>query len=96
MQLAARFASIAACVDERRPEAATLELLAQTAAACAEAARVESSPATKQLLANVETAVSAWHQVWPRLGAQGEFRLAVAREARLWSKRLSELAQAPS
>ena len=96
MQLAARFASIAACAGARYPAAAMLETLTQTAAACADAASAEQSPETKQLLTNLQTAVTTWHQVWPRLGAQREFRLAVAREAKLWSKRLSEAEHAAS
>ena len=96
MPLADRFSSIVACAESHRPDAAMLETLAQTAAACADAASAEQSPEAKQLLINLQTAVTTWQQVWPRLGAQREFRLAVAREAKLWSKRLSETVRTAS
>jgi hypothetical protein len=52
---------------------------------------VAHSQERRALLAHVQTAAQTWREVWPRLGGQREFRHAVAREARLWSKRLLEL-----
>ena len=36
-------------------------------------------------------AVSTWSDVWPRLGTQQEFRIAVSREARAWAQRFSTM-----
>lgn len=89
-QLADYFTSIVSGIEARESDAALLQTLAQTAAACEEAAAAQRTPQTRQLLTNLQTALQTWQQVWSRLGAQQEFRLAMAREARLWSKRLSD------
>ena len=62
----------------------------ETRALCEQAAGRAGSGALNALLANVSTALRTWQDVWPRLGTQRDFRVAVAREARLWAKRLSE------
>jgi hypothetical protein len=89
-KVAAHFAAIASCVQERQPDRTLTALLAQTQLLCAEAAERERSADLKRLLTNVGAALQTWQQVWPRLGTRDEFRLAVAREARLWSKRFSD------
>ena len=61
----------------------------RTGRLCAQLA-VQEQAEVKQLLTNVQQALQTWQEVWPRLGTSGEFRAAVAREARQWSKRFSE------
>ena len=88
-EVAARFTSLAASVEESRADATLMERMRITQAWCERAAAAERSASRRQLLTNVQQPLATWQQVWPRLGAQGEFRVAVAREARLWSKRFS-------
>jgi len=45
------------------------------------------------LLPKLRTTFQAWREVWPRMGSRREFRQAVAREAGLWSRRLTALAK---
>ena len=82
--------AIAACVEERKPQAALMGRFEETRALCEQAAARVGSGELNALLANVSTALRTWQDVWPRLGTQRDFRVAVAREARLWAKRLSE------
>ena len=89
-QVVAGCSAIAACVEERRPEAVLRERFEETRARCEQAAAGERAEDAQRLLTNVKTALETWQRVWPRLGHDREFRLAVAREARLWAKRLSE------
>ena len=87
-------AVIASRIEERGPQAALMEAFARAQALCEASAAREPSSETGRLLANVTMAVQTWQQVWPRLGSQDEFRLAVCREARLWAKRLRALRSA--
>ena len=87
-QAAARLAAIASGIEAQRPDDTLRDLLEQACSSCERAAAGERSRELASLLAQVQTAARTWGDVWPRLGRQREFRLAVAREARLWSKRL--------
>ena len=89
-RIADRFAQIAIVINERKPEAALSAMLEETHTLC-QGAAAEGSGDIASLLSNLTKALETWRQVWPRLGAQQEFRLAVAREATLWSKRLHAL-----
>ena len=91
-RIAANFSQIASCVSERKPDAALTAILEETEAFC-EWTAAAGSAKTQSLLLNVKTALGTWRQVWPRLGAQREFRLAVAREADLWSRRLQAMGE---
>ena len=91
-QLAERFGAIATCVDGRRGDAAVSTAI-EEAAACCQAATEGRGDEVRALLTNLTTALQTWREVWPRMGKQSEFRLAVAREAGLWSKRLQEHAR---
>lgn len=95
-RIAEGFAAIATSIEEERPAASLMEVLAQTQALCEEAIAHESRADAKALTGNVQLAVRTWQQVWPRLGAQGPFRQAVIREARMWSKRFLEGAHRPT
>ena len=94
--LLATLVEIASCIQERRPEAALAELLVRAQGLCEQAA-VErlSGEVGARLLADVKPALQTWQQVWVRLGCDPEFRMAVAREAHLWAKRLADLAGLP-
>ena len=91
--IAASFARIASCIHEDQPDSVLRAACEETETLCT-AAAPESPGEVGPLLINVTTALQTWRQVWPRLGQQREFRLAVAREAALWSKRLQEFAAA--
>ena len=88
-ELAGRFAAIAVCIEGGEPSERLLTLLREAQAACEQAADAAPQGELKDWLVNLRAATETWQQVWPRLGAQRDFRLAVAREARLWSKRFS-------
>ena len=95
-QLMTSLVALAAAIQERRPAAAITELLTGIIASCEQAAEESSNGAVKQrLLADVKPALETWQRVWPRLGTDQDFSLAVAREARLWSGRLGELSGTP-
>ncbi len=85
--IAANLAQLASLITARRPEAALLLNLREAQVLCEGAASVQSGE-PKTLLLNLQTVLGTWQQVWPRLGGQYEFRLAVVREAELWSRRL--------
>ena len=87
-RVAERFAAIASGVEAHQQNAALMRLFSEAAAACQRAVG-EASGDTRRLLTNVATALDTWRQVWPRLGAQTEFRAAVAREAGFWAKRFA-------
>ena len=78
-------------MKEREPETVLTAMLEETRSLC-EWAVSESSGELQSLLTNLQQPLTTWQQVWPRLGAQEEFRLAVAREADLWSRRLDAMA----
>lgn len=80
---------VAGDIEAGRSEAALCQHLQRAHTLCGAAAAGERDAARRELLAHLQTALSTWQQVWPRLGGQQPFRLAVAREARLWAKRLA-------
>ena len=86
--VAEHIARVAEQVDAGAGDAEVQELLAAARTRCAQEA-AGAAPGQRRLLANVQTALATWAEVWPRLGRQREFRAAVAREARLWSTRLA-------
>jgi len=90
-RLAAAFGRIASSIEERQPEGAVGKALHTTQVLCTAAASGAPSTEIKALLTNVQRALETWRTVWPRLGGQREFRQAVAREANLWARKLSEL-----
>ena len=92
VRVAERFADIASCVNEQRGDAAVKTAI-EEAAACCQAATEGRGDEVRALLTNLTTALQTWREVWPRIGKQPGFRLAVAREAGLWSKRLQEHAR---
>ena len=91
--VADHFAAIAERVERRQADDGVPQLFAQTRTLC-ERTAATSSAEMQRALSQVQQALETWATVWPRLGAQPEFRLAVAREARLWSKRFAQ-ANAP-
>ena len=93
-QIAANFATMATLLEEQRPATLLTEIFVRTQALCEGAVAQESRANAKTLADNVQSALRTWQQVWPRLGSQPPFRQAVAREARLWSKKFLELAKA--
>ncbi len=88
---AAGIEEIASAIDGRRPDAVLIELLGAANALCERAAATQTAEG-KVALTTLATALQTWQQVWPRLGREQDFRLAVAREARLWAKRLGAFA----
>ncbi len=87
------FAAIAERIEHGQSDDGVPQLFAQTLTLC-ERTAATSSAETQRALSQVRQALKTWTTVWPRLGSQPEFRLAVAREARLWSKRFAQ-ADAP-
>ena len=92
-QVPAQLAALASGIEARQPNPTIMGLIEQAQASCQAAAETTRADVLKQILAQVETATQTWQQVWPRLGGDREFCLAVAREARLWAKRLAEHAK---
>lgn len=82
------FDRVADAVQGARPDAELFARLEEARRACEEAAARAESSERRQMLINVQSALRTWREVWPRLGAQQPFRLAVIREARLWAKRI--------
>lgn len=95
-QIAANFATMATLIEEQKPSVLLTEVFVRTQALCEGAVAQESRAEAKTLADNVQSALRTWQQVWPRLGSESTFRQAVAREARLWSKRFLELAHRAS
>ena len=87
--LAEQLLALASAIDARRPDADIAALLQQVSRLCERASAAERSAAVRETLTRVQRATQAWQQVWHRLSEDREFRLAVAREARLWSRRLA-------
>ena len=46
----------------------------------------------QEVMADIQPRLSMWSLIWPRLGAQPQFRNAVARESLAWSHKLLKLA----
>lgn len=90
--LEAQFQRIADAVEQRQSDSLVIEALTTTHALCVTAAAHAQTAQARTVLTNVQTALETWRTVWPRLGAQKEFRQAVAREAALWSRKLQALA----
>ena len=91
-EVAAHFAGIASGIEAATAQADVMALMEDAERFCSQATLSQSGE-LKELLSNLVTALHTWQAVWPRLGKQQEFRLAVAREARQWSARIGELAQ---
>ena len=91
-QASAHLNALADGIESRQPDATILRALGQAHACCRDGQAAVRAGAATQYLRQAATAADAWQQVWSRLGADREFRLAVAREARLWAKRLAEQA----
>lgn len=94
-RVSALFETLAAVIEARKSDETVHSALAALKAVCAQTVAQELPRASKDLVSNISTAIQTWEQVWPRLGGQPEFRLAVAREARMWAKRFQELGQRP-
>jgi len=92
-RIASNFSRISSEIHERRPAEAVTDLLKETEAFCDWAAPEERAAELKALLPQLKTALETWRTVWPRMEQREEFRLAVAREAALWAKRLTALAE---
>ncbi len=88
--VAEQFMAIAESIEARQPDEVLLKLFQEAQLICRLAAGHERLAEPQRLLTNVQTALATWQDVWPRLGSRPEFRLAVVREARLWSKRFAE------
>ena len=95
-QLMADLVTLATTIQQHRQESAIVELLTRTIASCDRAAAEASEALQQRLVTDVKPALETWQRVWPRLGTDQDFSLAVAREARLWSGRLAELAGSPA
>lgn len=89
--IAEQFVEVADLVEKHATPQAIEKLLARLRTDCESAAAGAGSKAAKETLAHVQQALDTWKSVWPRLGAQKEFRAAVVREARAWSNRLKDL-----
>jgi len=50
----------------------------------------QQTGATQTLLEDLAHRLEVWQQVWPRLSKDGGFRIAVARESRLWAQKLAQ------
>lgn len=86
--VAAQFDAISAAAEARQPQRQLVALLEQAMTLCRHTDGLNGQEAQRRLLAHLTTVLQTWRDVWPRLGTQREFRLAVAREARLWAQRL--------
>ena len=84
-----QFIEISEQIEKRKTLQAVEKQLAQLRQDCAIAAAQATSEEARESFVQVQQALETWHRVWPKLGTQPEFRLAVAREARLWSNRLA-------
>ena len=89
-KLTERLAVLAAFIQDPGTEAAVTEALGHARTACREVTGAALSGRQQQLLSTVSQALETWEHAWPRLGADREFRHAVAREAQLWSTRLCQ------
>ena len=89
-RLEAQFQRIADAIEQRQSDRLVTEAVQAAQALCAETAAHASDAAARTLFTNVQTALETWQAVWPRLGAQKEFRHAVAREAALWARKLGQ------
>ncbi len=86
--LAQQFSVVAACIQERRRDADVTDAIDRAASLAQELSRTVKADRAQALSSNLKTALETWRTVWPRMGKRQEFRLAVAREAALWARRL--------
>jgi len=93
VRVAESFAHLAAGLAGREPDADLLERFQRTESLCKRAVAENAPAELNSLLPKLQAALQTWQEVWPRLGTQREFRQAVAREADLWSRRLTALAK---
>lgn len=84
--LSEQFAALALAVDG--PGNAVPAALTATRELCQWIAPHQPA-STRTLLEDLAHRAEVWQDVWPRLGKDGSFRAAVAREARLWSAKLT-------
>lgn len=84
--VSACFAAIAERIERGQDGESLFDLFKETQKRCAEKAASGSSE-KQESFTQVQQALETWKTVWPKLGSQREFRLAVAREARLWARR---------
>lgn len=91
-KLEAQFQRIADAVEQQESDRVVTEALTAAHALCVTAAAHAPTAQARTVLTNVQTALETWQTVWPRLGAQQEFRQAVAREAHFWARKLGGLA----
>ena len=90
-EVAARFAEIASSIEAGNTDASIMALMEEGERLCGHT--VPGPDEAKELLPRLVTMLQTWRTVWQRLGRQHDFRLAVVREARLWSARIAELGQ---
>ena len=96
-QLITDLVNLSTAIQQHQPVTVITELLTGTITSCDRAAAEASGgPVQQRLVTDVKPALETWQRVWPRLGTDQDFCLAVAREARLWSGRLVELAGSPA
>ena len=91
VEAALHFTRIASSVETGKPESSIMALMDETERLCHHAAVIHGDEA-KELLPCLVTMLQTWRTVWQRMAGQQDFRLAVAREARVWSARVAELA----
>ena len=80
--------AIAAAAEASQSPPTMPELLEQARCLAERLASEAGAAKSEQLAKHLQTVAETWHRVWPRLGRQRDFRLAVAREARRWSQEL--------
>ncbi len=88
------FLQVAAQIEQRDKQQAVEKLLKQLHLDCQKLSEATQSKEIQSSTAQVQQALETWLQVWPRLSSQDDFRLAVAREARLWSGRFTKMEDA--
>ncbi len=93
-RLAAAVAQITSTINARQPETNVLKALRDAQVLCEEVGG-QSAGELQILVQQLNTVLDAWQRVWPRMGQQQDFRLAVSREAELWSRRLLAQAKSP-
>ena len=89
--ISGQFLEVADQVEKHGSPQAIEKLMAKLRQDCAGAAGRSASQEAKAVLGQVQQALDTWKSVWPRLGQQKEFRMAVVREARAWSTRMNNL-----
>ena len=80
---------VADAADHDGAAASMTALLSECLACCAAG---DITGAARAHLQDLQQRLTVWHDVWPRLGCDPQFRVAVAREAHRWSAQLEQLA----